>query len=104
MKARLSSISNRLHSDPPATAGGSDLLNYEAHLYSVTRDARGRLCAHEERLDVAVVKVLGDVAADHLSVLLQHPEVAFAHLGRDLVADVQELAQGRVVERILLVV
>src|SRR5829696_8316267 len=70
----------------------------------VRADARGRLGADEERLDVAVVEVLSHVAADDLFVLFEEVEVAVAHLRGHFVADVEELAQARVIERIRLVV
>src|SRR5215213_3977177 len=93
---------------PPVTTTARPPKSYifvnSAKSISVSARARRRLRADEERHDVAVIEVLRDVAADYLRVRLEHVEIPPAHLGRDLVADVQELPEARVVERVLAVV
>src|SRR5947209_2105089 len=58
----------------------------------------------EERLDVPLVQVLGHVLRDYRLAGFEHLQVAFAHLGRDLVADVQQLPKAGVVPPVLRVV
>jgi hypothetical protein len=58
----------------------------------------------EERLNVAVEEVAGDVAGAGLAAGLELLEVAGAHLRGDLEADVDQLTDVRVVKRVLLVV
>ena len=53
---------------------------------------------------MAVEEIAGDVTGAGLAAGLELLEVAGAHLGGDLEADVDQLADVRVVERVLLVV
>ncbi len=51
----------------------------------------------KQRPKVAGVEVFGDVAGNHVGMLLERGGETAAHLGRHLVADVQELTKMRVV-------
>src|SRR5919198_521680 len=58
----------------------------------------------EQRSDVALVEVLRHVARDRRLARFEHLQITLAHLGRDLVADVQQLPQARVVAPVARVV
>ena len=55
----------------------------------------------EQRLQVPIVQVPRDVLRDRRLARFQKVEIAIAHHGRDLVADVNQLPQGRVERRAL---
>jgi hypothetical protein len=59
---------------------------------------RGLASGQEQRPEVAVVEVLGNVGGDHAGMLFERGGETAAHLGCDLVADVQELTEMRIVD------
>ena len=58
----------------------------------------------KKRLHVAVEEVLGDAAGNDGAVFVEGLDVGFAHHRGDLEADVEELTDVRIVERIALIV
>ena len=58
----------------------------------------------EETLDVTLAEIGRDLLADDVGVLLEGRIELVAELGGYLVADMDELTEGRVVERVLLIV
>src|ERR1039458_8580746 len=54
------------------------------------------LFLQEQRADVALEQVLGDVAGYRLLTLIEHVQISGAHLGGHLVTHVQQLAHVRI--------
>src|SRR3569623_58785 len=72
-------------------------------LYSLSNMLLGST-RNKQRLQVPLVEVLGDVFGDGRLTLFKQPEIALAHLSRDLIADVNQLSQRGVERAALLVV